>query len=74
MTDGQRIDFLAELMNLSVLKEMGAALTTDQRQMLDALSMEIFRCYKLHRREHDTPTAFRLAVEDAAKGGPHAKR
>jgi hypothetical protein len=67
MTDGQRIDFLAELMNLNVLREMGAMLDGAQVRRLDKASETVFRRYEVHRRETDTPTAFRLAVDDAAK-------
>jgi hypothetical protein len=67
MTDGQRIDFLADLMNLSVLREMGAMLPGDDLRRLDVRSRAVFQRYELHRRDNDTPTAFRLAVDDAAR-------
>ncbi len=67
MTDSQRIDFLAEIMNLSALREFGAMLTAEQALRLDRGSQEVFVRYELYRRGTDTPTAFRLAVDDAAK-------
>lgn len=65
MTDGQRIDFLAELMNLSVLLEMGAKLAPEKRKYADTRSATIFRSYEFHRRTNDTPAAFRLAIDEA---------
>jgi len=67
MIDAQRLDFLAELMNLSVLRELSPGnLTEEQHAALQARSLAIFNRYELHRRTVDTPTAFRLAVDDAA--------
>lgn len=66
MTDGQRVDFLAELMNLSVLLEMGAKLEPAKRQHLSERSTAIFQRYEFHRRTNDTPIAFRLAVDDSS--------
>jgi hypothetical protein len=67
MTDEQRIDFLAELTNLSVLREMGAMLTGEQARRLAKAGETISERYELHRRENGTLRAFRLAVDDAAK-------
>jgi hypothetical protein len=67
MTDKERIDFLAEVTNLNALGEMGAMLTAEQARMLRKGSETVMKQYELHRRTHDTPKAFRLAVDDAAK-------
>jgi hypothetical protein len=37
-------------------------------QWLNDRSERVFVRYELHRRTHDTPTAFRLAVDDASGG------
>jgi hypothetical protein len=69
MTDGQRLDFLAELMDMSVRRALIGRLHDPEAGRLDRESLAIFNRYELHRRTSDTATAFRLAVDDAAKDG-----
>ena len=71
VTDDQRINFLAELMNLSVLIEMGATLAPEKREYADERSMAIFKRYEFHRRTNDTSTAFRLAIDEAIAMTPN---
>lgn len=69
MTDSKRLDFLAELMNLSVLLELAPdGIPPADAQWLKDRSERVFVRYELHRRTHDTPAAFRLAVDDASGG------
>ena len=66
-TDRERVNFLAELMNLSVILEMGGNLSKESRRHLTERSIDIAKRYEFYRREIDTPIAFRLAVDDAMK-------
>jgi hypothetical protein len=66
MTDGQRLDFLADLMDASVRRRLIGRLHDAEEERLNRGSLAIFNRYELHRRTCDTATAFRLAVDDAS--------
>jgi hypothetical protein len=73
MSDAARLDFLAELMNLSVIVELGGPLSAEKRAWLGERSTAIFLRYEFHRRSNDTPTAFRMAVDDVRSVAPEAE-
>jgi hypothetical protein len=67
--DTARLDYLAEVTNVSALSGCGAMLSGDQVRKLEKTAIALSSRYELHRRTHDTPQAFRLAVDDAMKEG-----
>lgn len=67
MTDAQRLDFLARLMDASVRKTL-VPLATKEMAWLQDRSLAVLNRYEFHRRTNDMPTSFRLAVDDASGG------
>jgi hypothetical protein len=65
--DSRRIDFLADITNLSVLRDSGHMLRGGDTRTLDKTADALSTGYELHRRTMDTPAAFRAAVDDAIK-------
>lgn len=68
--DSARLDFLAEITNLSALRDAGAMLSGEQGRRIDNTVKALSSGYEIHRRTKDTPEAFRLAVDDARRERP----
>lgn len=66
-TDTARLDFLAKITNLSVLCEFGAMLTGEDHRKIEKTAEALSTWYEFQRRTHDTPEAFRLAVDEAMR-------
>lgn len=66
-SDTARLDFLAEITNLSALRDFGAMLTGEQGRKIDKTAEILSGRYEVHRRTHDTSVAFRAAVDEAMK-------
>lgn len=65
MSDEKRVDFLAELMDLSCAREHGAKLTAEQTRRLEQGSAKIFTGHEFYRRMTGPAGAFRRAVDEA---------
>lgn len=68
--DSARLDFLAEVTNLSVLRDMGAMLKGEEVAKLAKTMHAIYVRFEFHRRFRPTEDAFRLAVDDARRCEP----
>lgn len=64
--DAARLDYLAEITNLAVLLEFGANLSAEEMDILNMGSTLVER-HEFYRRSNDTPTAFRLAIDEAMR-------
>lgn len=69
--DAARLDFLAEITNLSALLECGAKLSRDQVRKIEKTAQIMVMRYEIYRRDRDTPQAFRSTVDEAMKETGH---
>jgi len=70
--DTKRLDFLAEITNIATLAEHGRMLPGDEVRKIDVTAKALSTGYEIQRRTHDTPQAFRLAVDQAMTETGHA--
>ena len=70
--DSRRLDFLAEVTKLSVLRDKGAMLKGEEVAMLARTMDAIYVRFAFHRQFKVTEEAFRLAVDDAMMANPFA--
>lgn len=66
--DTARLDFLADITNLSALRDFGKMLNSTEVSKIEKAAAALSVGYELHRRTKDTPEAFRAAVDDARAG------
>lgn len=65
--DSVRLDFLADITNLSALRDFGRMLDVAEVRKIDKTAEALSSGYEVHRRTQDTPAAFRAALDDAMK-------
>jgi len=71
LQDTARIDFLAEITNLSALRDCGHMLPGEKVRKIEKTAEILSERYEIHRRTSDTPQAFRAAVDEAIKETGH---